>query len=131
DQVLRLTADVSQAVKGRLLYRDCWTGDFRAAAGATSDAFLHVEPAAEPRADGLPKSARLARSPQVRQAPEDEDDRKPGAWMVQTAQPHEQAEDPLGMQKPSDRDESTAAEELADALSELPQARLVSTPGRP
>src|SRR5690606_27584208 len=40
DQVLRLTADVSQAVKGRLLYRDCWTGDFRAAAGATSDAFL-------------------------------------------------------------------------------------------
>ena len=51
--------------------------------------------------------------------------------MVQTAQPHEQAEDPMGMQRPTDRDAATAAEEFADALSELPEARLVSTPGRP
>jgi nitric oxide reductase NorD protein len=50
---------------------------------------------------------------------------------VQTSQPHEQAEDPVGLQRPTDRDASTAAEELADSLSELPQAKLVSTPGRP
>lgn len=51
--------------------------------------------------------------------------------MVQTALPHEQAEDPVGLQRPTDRDESTAAEELADSLSELPEARLVTSPGRP
>ena len=35
------------------------------------------------------------------------------------------------MQRPTDRDAQTAAEEFADSLSELPEARLVSTPGRP
>jgi nitric oxide reductase NorD protein len=35
------------------------------------------------------------------------------------------------MQRPTDRDASTAAEDFADALSELPEARLVSTPGQP
>ena len=51
--------------------------------------------------------------------------------MVQTAQPHEQAEDPMGLQRPTDRDETTAAEDFADALSELPEARLVYAPGKP
>jgi nitric oxide reductase NorD protein len=51
--------------------------------------------------------------------------------MVQTSQPHEQVEDPFGMQRPTDRDAATAADEMADALSELQQARLVTTPGRP
>ncbi|WP_460890903.1 nitric oxide reductase activation protein NorD, partial [Ramlibacter alkalitolerans] len=78
-----------------------------------------------------PRSARLARSPRVREAAEDEDERQPGAWMVQTAQPHEAAEDPMGLQRPTDRQADTAAEDFAEALSELPEARLVSTPGRP
>ena len=60
----------------------------------------------------------------------DDDEDEPGAWMVQTAQPHEQAEDPMGLQRPTDRDESTAAEDFADALSELPEARLVSRRAR-
>ncbi len=51
--------------------------------------------------------------------------------MVQTAQPHEHAEDPFGMQRPTDRDENQAAEEFADSLSELAEARLVSVPGAP
>jgi nitric oxide reductase NorD protein len=51
--------------------------------------------------------------------------------MVQTAQPHESVEDPLGLQRPVDRDAGTAAQDFADAVSELPQARLVTTPGRP
>ena len=44
---------------------------------------------------------------------------QPGAWMVQPAPPHEQAEDPRGLQRPTDRDTATPAEEFADALSEL------------
>ncbi|MDC8760869.1 nitric oxide reductase activation protein NorD, partial [Janthinobacterium fluminis] len=83
-------------------------------------------------AGGPLRSARLARRPEVRRAGKDEDeDGAPGPVMVQTAQPHQQAEDPLGMQRPSDRDAATAAEEFADALSELAQARLVSAPGQP
>jgi nitric oxide reductase NorD protein len=51
--------------------------------------------------------------------------------MIQTAQPQEHAEDPFGMQRPADRDAGTAAEEFADSVSELMQARLVSIPGTP
>ena len=78
-----------------------------------------------------PRSARLEHRPKVREPDPGEDDERQGAWMVQTSDPHEHAEDPIGMQRPTDRDESTAAEEFADSLSELPEARLVSTPGRP
>jgi nitric oxide reductase NorD protein len=113
----------------RLLWRDAWTGDLRsppagvgAAAGPRDDA----------HDDGRePRSARLARRPEVREEVEGEDDRQPGAWMVQPAPPHEQAEDPMGLQRPTDRDAATAAEEFADAVSELPEARLVSVPGKP
>ena len=114
------------------LWRDAWTGDWRNpppervllphdGAGAEAD------PNAPP-----PRSARLARQPQVREALEDENKAQPpGAWMLQLDQPHETAEDPMGLQRPTDRDETTATEEFADALSELPQARLVSTPAKP
>ena len=112
-----------------LLWRDAWTGDLLAAPPA---------PALLPAADGehepdagAPRSARLPRRPDVRQPLPDEDDPRSGAWMVQSAQPNEAAEDPMGLQRPTDRDEQTAAEDFADALSELPEARLVSTPGRP
>lgn len=37
----------------------------------------------------------------------------------------------MGLQRPVDRDESVSAGEYGDLLSELPEARLVSTPGRP
>lgn len=116
---------------GIRLYKDLWTGDMRerprqaASIGGSGDAFDEQPDAKAPHA------ARLVRRPDVREAPENEDDGKQGAWMVQTSQPHEQAEDPLGMQRPTDRDESTAAEEFADSLSELAEARLVATPGRP
>jgi nitric oxide reductase NorD protein len=114
---------------GRLLYRDLWTGEFRRP--ATAAPMRAGDPQAETPSPTPARSARLPRSPTVREAPENEDDTRQGAWMVQTAQPHEQAEDPIGMQRPTDRDDATAAEEFADALSELPQARLVATPSRP
>ncbi|WP_232831166.1 hypothetical protein [Peristeroidobacter agariperforans] len=49
---------------------------------------------------------------------------------VQTARPHEHAEDPFGLQRPTDRDATTAAEDFADVVSELAEARLVATAGR-
>jgi nitric oxide reductase NorD protein len=114
---------------GRLLYRDLWTGEVRKRSTLPMSFDAAIAPDSE--AGTAPRSARLSRRPEVREAPEDEDDRRQGAWMVQTALPHEQVEDPVGLQRPTDRDEVNAAQELADALSELPEARLVTTPGRP
>lgn len=114
---------------GHLLWRDAWTGDLRPAPAASGEAGSAPAPAVEDNRP--PRSARLARRPAVRPESEDEDDPHPGAWMVQQSPPHEQAEDPMGLQRPTDRDSTTAAEEFADALSELPEARLVTTPGKP
>ena len=123
----------ASALKGtRLLWRDGWTGDLRALPtnARASNGAADVDEADNADASE-PRSARLSRRPEVREGDADEDDDKPGAWMVQSAQPHEQAEDPMGLQRPTDRDETTAAEDFADALSELPEARLVSAPGKP
>ena len=111
-----------------MLWRDEWTGDLRrppAVLRATGNA------EADDSRPGPTATARLARRPAVREALDDEDDQRPGAWMVQPAVPHEQAEDPMGLQRPTDRDSATPAEEFADTLSELPEARLVSTPAKP
>ncbi|WP_317203634.1 nitric oxide reductase activation protein NorD [Janthinobacterium sp.] len=117
-----------QGQGGRLLFSDWWSGELRAPAAAAS-----VLPgAAGDESDGAPRSAHLSRRPEVRQALPDEDEAGAAApFMVQTAQPHEQAEDPMGMQRPSDRADASAAAEFADALSELPEARLVVAPGKP
>jgi nitric oxide reductase NorD protein len=123
--------DVQRARKGGFLFKDLWTGDFRAG-GAERAALQGAAQADNDRNNAKrPRSARLVRRPKVRAPVADEDDERQGAWMVQTAQPQEHAEDPIGMQRHTDRDEKTAAEEFADSLSELPEARLVSTPGRP
>ena len=117
----------------RLLWRDHWTGDLRAPPVTTrASSPANQDEDDDPFDDGTkPRSARLPRRPEVRDSQDDEDDDKPGAWMVQSAQPHEQAADPMGLQRPTDRDAETAAEDFADALSELPEARLVSAPGKP
>ncbi len=78
-----------------------------------------------------PRVSRMARRPQVRQAPEDEDDDHVGLWMIQLDDPQEHVEDPMGLQRPTDRDEEADADDLADSLSELPEARLVTAPGSP
>ena len=71
----------------------------------------------------------MTRRPVVRECGDEEEADRPSAWMIQSAQPQEYAEDPFGMQRPTDRDDHTAAEEFASSLSERWQARLVSTPG--
>jgi nitric oxide reductase NorD protein len=110
------------------LLKDYWTGDFvlpqaRALPRDVNEAHAPDDNTRPPR------SAVLPRRPQVREAPKDEDDEQDGVWMVQTNQPSEHVEDPMGMQRPTDRDEQTPADEFADSLSELPEARLVSSPG--
>ena len=75
------------------------------------------------------RSRMLPRRPRTRQAGEDEDDAEPGTWMVRADDVQEKAEDPAGLQRPADRDQHADPGELADALSELPEARLVRTPG--
>ncbi len=78
-----------------------------------------------------PRVSRMARRPQIRQAPEDEDDESVGLWMIQLDDPQEHVEDPMGLQRPTDRDDEADPDDLADSLSELPEARLVDAPGSP
>lgn len=73
----------------------------------------------------------LTRRPKEREAPEDEDDEGMGMWMIQMDDPLEHTEDPMGLQRPTDRDADADPGDLADSLSELPEARLVSSPGNP
>ena len=125
----RDSVDLARMLRGQgscILFRDLWTGELRSPAGSATVG-------AESPASAAPsavKSARLARRPEVRKAKESEDDERPGAWMIQSAQPAETAEDPFGMQRPTDADEDAAADEYADSVSELGEARLVSTPER-
>jgi nitric oxide reductase NorD protein len=115
------------------LYKDLWTGDLRVPGRTTHATTATRDSESDHGEDDAtsPRSARLERRPDVREAAEDEDEQEPGAWMIQSAQPEQHIEDPMGAQRPTDRDEQTAAEEFADSMSELPEARLVSTPGRP
>ncbi|MEP6964972.1 MAG: hypothetical protein ABI845_05755, partial [Polaromonas sp.] len=141
DQVWQQAQALSAALGGaaasarkgtRLLWRDWWTGELRQSSTATRASGDDAGNDDTADADGRPpRSARMSRRPEVREGDDEENDDKPGAWMVQTAQPHEQAEDPMGLQRPTDRDETIAAEDFSDALSELPEARLVSAPGKP
>lgn len=127
-----VAADIASgaALPRSLLFRDLWTGG-PPLEPHVAVSMLDSDADTDTPTEGKTRSARLARRPDVRVSAENDDDKQQGAWMVQTSQPHEQVEDPAGMQRPTDRDEATAAEEFADALSELSEARLVSTPGRP
>ncbi|NLE86811.1 MAG: VWA domain-containing protein [Myxococcales bacterium] len=86
----------------------------------------------EPEGDApKPRVAKMIRRPRVRSAADDEDDQNMGMWMVQLDDPQEHVEDPMGLQRPADRDGDADPEGLADSLSELEEARLVKTPERP
>ena len=76
-----------------------------------------------------PRIAEMRRRPRPREAPEDEDDDRPGTWVVRADDPQESVEDPFGLQRPADHDEHADPEGLADSLSELPEARIVAAPG--
>jgi nitric oxide reductase NorD protein len=73
----------------------------------------------------------LRRAPEMRQPEPDEDFAPMGTWIVRPDEPQESVEDPFGIQRPADRDDDAAPEELADALADLPRTRVVSTPTPP
>lgn len=110
------------------LLKDLWIGELRVPTNRSPG----EEIAGGNSYDKPPRSARLSRRPEVRDATEEED--KPessSAWMVQGDESHPHAEDPLGMQRPVDRDEDIEAAEFGDLVSELAQARLVATASQP
>lgn len=114
------------------LLKDWWTGELRLPGPAErKEVAPHGEPG-DPQSSSEPtRSSHLLRRPEVREAKEGEDDNKdPGIFMVQADEPHQHAEDPLGLNRPVDRDEDISADEYGDMLSELSHARLVTTPGR-
>lgn len=84
------------------------------------------DPGAPPLAARL---TRMKRRPKVREATPDEDDSDPGMLMIQVDDPQQSVEDPMGLQRPTDRDDEADPDDLGDSLSELPEARLVDTPG--
>lgn len=90
----------------------------------------HATPDPEPQL-AQERVHKLRRRPRIRPSPDDEDDGRPGMWMLQLDDPQEHAEDPMGLQRPADRDAEKDADELADSLAELPEARLVTAPGPP
>jgi nitric oxide reductase NorD protein len=88
----------------------------------------------EPPDASAPVSGRaiaLRRAPRARPTREGEDDASPGTWMVRFDDPMESVEDPMGLQRPVDHDDAADAAGLGDALSDLPEARIVRTPGTP
>ena len=112
------------------LLKDWWTGELRSPAikGEAADIIGSDIDATSAK----PRGAHLTRRPEVRQALDDEDKPdKSAAWMVQGDEAHPHAEDPFGLQRPVDRDEETEAGEFSDLVSELAEARLVSTPDQP
>jgi len=112
------------------LFKDSWTGALRVPEAGQAGMAVATHPTGHDPDAASPRSARLSRRPEVREGRDDEDDKRAGPWMIQSAQPHEHAEDPFGLQRPTDRDAHAAAEEYAESLAELDHARLVSTPGQ-
>ncbi|MCQ4318278.1 VWA domain-containing protein [Stutzerimonas zhaodongensis] len=128
---LNLPSDARSLGNAPLL-RDCWTGSLVRPSG-TTEVLTERQPADDSFTKDAtpPRGAKLARRPDLRQATEDEDKHDDGIFMVQADEPHQHAEDPLGLTRPVDHDENTSADDYGDMLSELPEARLVSMPGRP
>ena len=75
-----------------------------------------------------PKVTPLQRRPTLRNAAPDEDDDRPGMFIIKPDASQQSAEDPLGLVRPIDRGDVDSAE-LSAALAELAEARIVQTPG--
>ena len=114
------------------LLRDSWTGSLMHPSSA-AEAMAKEQPTEDPLSTDATavRSTKLPRRPDIRKAAEDEDKQDDGVFMVQADEPHQHAEDPLGLTRPIDHDEHTSADDYGDMLSELPEARLISSPGRP
>jgi nitric oxide reductase NorD protein len=100
-----------------------------ASAGAIRPAALHEKQGVAHRVATRRRVAEMRRRPRIREAEEDEDDSRTGTWVIRTDEPQESVEDPFGLQRPADRADEADPEALGDSLAELPEARVVRTPG--
>ena len=115
------------------LMKDWWTGELRRPAPPRERVPGAPDEGPPGEDHEAARSARLSRRPNVREELEGEDDRSgdgEGTWMVQADEPHRKAEDPMGLRRPTDRGDESA-DTLGDMLTELPEVRMVRTPGRP
>jgi nitric oxide reductase NorD protein len=104
---------------------DCW-GELVESAGPSQ-----LEPAPLSLDAGQrspPRAAPLPRRPKARYADPNEDDERPGLFVVKPDASQQSVEDPLGMSRPIDQGQADSAE-LSDALSDLPEARIITAPG--
>ncbi len=117
------------------LLKDWWTGEFRPPPVDVTVGGMAEKPGDDKDSgqEDSPKSGQLRRRPNERKATEEEErnDKEDGIWMIQGDESHPHAEDPMGLQRPVDREDDISADEYGDLVSELSEARLVSTPGRP
>jgi nitric oxide reductase NorD protein len=136
------SAPLSLAWAGRMRAELSATGRYRGLPAVALWGRPLTERDAKPRAvaatddepQAAPPSGRtstMTRRPKVREEQDDEDDEGSGMWMVPIDDREEKAEDPMGLTRPADRDDMADPAELADALSELPEARVVLSPGAP
>src|SRR5690606_5450631 len=82
---------------------DDWTGCF-VPPGRTTGADQRDASSDDDTPDRSPRSSRLDRRPTIRKPLDDEDDKEAGIWMIHSGAPTEHVEDPMGMQRPTDRD---------------------------
>ena len=106
-----------------------WGRPLPPAANASVDELTRQDDASRNR-KSKPRVAELRRRPNIRQAEEGEDDQGTGTWIIRPDEPQESVEDSLGLQRPADRADDADAEGLGDSLSELPEVRVVRTPGQ-
>ena len=105
-------------------------GRSRCAIQGIDGALSNVEETPDTTRPGARRVAEMRRRPRIREAAEDEDDRGKGTWVIRPDEPQESVEDALGLQRPADRADDVDPESLGDSLSELPEARVVRTPGQ-
>ena len=106
-----------------ILFPRLWGSVDIEAAGPTD-----VASGAEGETDGGERrSSDLDRRPSARDPDPDEDDDKEGSFMVPLDDLHETAQDPMGLQRPVDREEDVDPDELAESLAEMEEGRLVRT----
>lgn len=112
------------------LLKDWWTGALRPPPDDDKTLVDGVPPDDANDVTPPPKAGRLRRSPERRDALDDEDDEgdDPGIVSLQQDDPHPHAEDPMGLRRPVDREDTADVDQLGDMVSDLPEARAIATP---
>jgi nitric oxide reductase NorD protein len=114
-------------IRYRGIRKGLWLGRTLPAVAQRQSCSIEPTPDGPDTLPGPQRNAQLARRPEVREKKKDEDDHAQGMWMLQMDDPQQHVEDPAGMQRPTDRDDNANAGDLADSLSELPEASLIAS----